>query len=206
MTSQVWLSPSILSLCLRHSRLDCPQSANAAGVYSPGALVSLLSPSTDVSDWTASGWFIPVTNSEDPHCSTALLRGQGGQQLSTILQLLLSHVAHADGSLSPLNQRHQYMPEVAVQPRKSSPLWYTGPTQCPHRAAGGPCYGTFPDIINMPGMLTPKRAINAKDRGDKKDEDKDEPKTKKDQKDPTQRTLEQSFGVGAASSSLQLTN
>jgi len=111
-----------------------------------------------------------------------------------------------DGSLIPPYEAFQYMPEAAGQPPQLNPNWYTGPTQCPHRAAGCPCYGTFPDIIKLPSRLTPKRAINAKDRGGKKGDDKDEPEGKKGKKDPTQRTLEQSFGVGAASSSLQLTN
>ena len=53
-------------------------------------------------------------------------------------------------------------------------------------------------------MLTPKRASNAKERGGKKGDDKDEPvdkKAKKAKKDPgTQRKL--SFGAGG----LQLTS
>jgi hypothetical protein len=106
-----------------------------------------------------------------------------------------------DGSLIPLTQRYQYMPELAGQPPQLNPNWYTGPTQCPHRAAGCPCYGPFPDVIELPSMLTPKRAGNAKERGGKKGHDKDEPVGKKAREDPTQKKL--NF---AASSSLQLTN
>ena len=63
----------------------------------------------------------------------------------------------------------------------------------PTRAAGCPFYSPFPDTIKVPSMLTPKRANNLKDRGGKKDEDKDEPEGKKGKKegkrDPTQKKL-----------------
>ena len=49
--------------------------------------------------------------------------------------------------------------------------------------AGCPCYGPFPDVIKLPSMLTPKRAGNAKERGSKKGDDKDEPVARKGKKD-----------------------
>ena len=100
-----------------------------------------------------------------------------------------------DGSLIPLNQKDQYLPAVAGQPRQLNPHWYTGPTQCPHRAVGCPCYGPYPHTIKIPSFLTPKREGHAAKRaGPKKDEE-----AKEGKKDSTQREL--SFGAGT----LQLT-
>ena len=77
---------------------------------------------------------------------------------------------------------------------------------CIHRDLGCPCYGPYPEVLHVPSFMTPKRANNPKDRGGKKDEDKEELKAKKGKKtDPTQKKLADYF-VGAASSSLQLTN
>ena len=90
--------------------------------------------------------------------------------------------------------------DLATTPQLN-PHWYTGPTQCPHRAAGCPWYGPFPDVIKYPSMLTPKRAGNAKERAGKKGDDKDEPVGKKAKENPgTQKKL--SFGAGG----LQLTS
>ena len=104
-----------------------------------------------------------------------------------------------DGSLIPLNQKDQYLPAVAGQPRQLNPHWYTGPTQCPHRAVGCPCYGPYPHIIKIPSFMTPKRKGQASKRAGPK-QDKEAKKGKKGKKDSTQREL--SFG---AAETLQLT-
>jgi hypothetical protein len=41
-----------------------------------------------------------------------------------------------DGSLIPPNEAFQYLPAVDGQPPQLNPHWYTGLTQCPHRAVG----------------------------------------------------------------------
>ena len=71
-----------------------------------------------------------------------------------------------DGSLIPLNQKDQYLPAVAGQPRQVNPHWYTGPTQCPHRAVGCPCYGPYPHTIKVPSFMTPKREGQRSKRAD----------------------------------------
>jgi hypothetical protein len=100
-----------------------------------------------------------------------------------------------DGSLIPEDEKDQYLTAVVGQPRQPNPLWYEGPTMCIHRDLGCPCYGPYPAVLHVPSFMTPKRAVKGSKRGDKD--------AKKAKKDPSQRTLEQSFG--AAASSLQLT-
>ena len=73
---------------------------------------------------------------------------------------------------------------------------------CPHRGLGCPCYGPYPAVLHVPSFITPKRAGKVSERGGRKDE-KDPKKSKRETKDPSQRTLHQAFG--AAASSLQLT-
>ena len=107
-----------------------------------------------------------------------------------------------DGSLIPLNEAFQYLPAVHGQPPQLNPHWYTGPTQCPHRAVGCPCYGPYPHTIKVPSYLTPKRIGHGAKRAGPKD-DKEGKKGKKE--DPSQKKLEDFFSPGAAYNSLQLT-
>jgi hypothetical protein len=100
-----------------------------------------------------------------------------------------------DGSLIPEDEKDQYLPAVVGQ---LNPLWYEGPTMCIHRDLGCPCYGPYPAVLHVPSFMTPKRAGKVSER-----KDPNLKKPKKETKDPSQRTLEQSFG--AAASSIQLT-
>ena len=108
-----------------------------------------------------------------------------------------------DGSLIPPNEAFQYLPAVDGQPPQLNPNWYTGPTQCPHRAVGCPCYGPYPQVIKVPTFMTPKRECHGSKRGGPK-QDKEDKKGRKE--DTTQKKLEQFFSPGAANNSLQLTN
>jgi hypothetical protein len=108
-----------------------------------------------------------------------------------------------DGSLIPPNEAFQYLPAVNGQPPQLNPNWYTGLTQCPHRAVGCPCYGPYPHAIKVPTFMTPKREGQGSKRGGPKD-DKEDKKGRKG--DPAQKKLEDFFSPRAASNSLQLTN
>ena len=87
-----------------------------------------------------------------------------------------------DGSLIPANEAFQYLPAVDGQPPQLNPNWYTGPTQCPHRAVGCPCYGPYPHVIKVPTFMTPKREGHGSKRGGPK-QDKEAKKGKKSKKD-----------------------
>jgi hypothetical protein len=106
-------------------------------------------------------------------------------------------------SLIPPNEAFQYLPAVDGQPPQLNPHWYTGPTQCPHRALGCPCYGPYLHFIRVPTFLTPKREGHGSKRGGPKD-DKEDKKGRKE--DPAQKKLEDFFSPGAAINSIQFTN
>ena len=144
-----------------------PRRANEAGSYSVSGLANALSlaeVATVVRDWTTAGRLLPVTieTGGEPSISTYRSHRVAAQKL-TQFSLMWRKV---DGSLIPLNQKDQYLPTVAGQPRQLNPHWYTGPTQCPHRAVGCPCYGPYPHEIKMPSFMTPKREGQGSKRAD----------------------------------------
>ena len=63
-----------------------------------------------------------------------------------------------------------------------------------------------PEKIPLTAEQIKAKKEEEKKRKKESQETVEDKEAKKGKKDPTQRTLEQSFGVGAASSSLQLTN